>query len=201
MAITNSGELEQAVQDWLDRTDISGYAADFIVLAQGFLNTRLRTRQMVTTTTLSPTSGVFTLPSDYLSWRRVVEDASQRRPLEQISLEEAEELYPDLPSGRGIHFAIYGESLRVYPTITNDIELTYYAELTDFTGDSDTDWLLTDYPHIYLMAAKMFAFDFVSDPKADREQARLQNEIDQLNGQDNLAEFAATALHINGCTP
>lgn len=202
MAITNSGELETAVQDWLDRNDITGYAADYVTLAQGYLNMRLRCRQMVTTGTLSPTSGVFTLPSDYLQYRSIVEDASDRRSLEFITLDEAEEIYPDRPSGLGIHFTILGSDLRVYPTISNDIILTYYAKLGAFSQDSDTDWLLTAYPHIYLLGAKAFAYDFIDQGNRMAESfARLEAEIDQLNGQDMAAEFASAPLHIEGSTP
>lgn len=203
MAITNYGELKTKIADYMfDAGPIDTEAADIVTFAQGILNSRLRCREMVTTTDLSPTAGVFTLPTDYAMWRMVVEKASQRRPLEFLALEEAEEIFPDRPSGLGQYFTLYGSSLRVFPTISNDIELTYYQRLSAFANDAATDWLLDRYPHIYLCAGQMVAAEFLKDDAEYAKHAQsLQTYIDMLHGQDDLAEMSAVGLHIDGVTP
>lgn len=203
MAIANYGDLKTRIGDFMfDAGIVDTEAADIVTLSQAMLNVKLRCREMVTSTDLSPTSGVFTLPSDYAQWRMVVEKASQRRPLEFISMEEAEEIYPDRPSGLGVHFTITGSSLRVFPTIANDINFVYYARLGAFADDDATDWLLTRYPHVYLCAGQMIAAEFIKDDaEYAKHAAALERYVDMIHAQDDLAEMASAGIHIQGVTP
>ena len=203
MAITNYGELKTAIQAWqYDASDIATYAADIVTLSQGYLNRFLRCREMMTVTSLSPTAGVFTVPTGYLQWRRVVEEDTSRRPLLYITPEKADDLYPQRPSGEGRYFTIIGSDLRVYPTITNDIEFTYYAGLSAFGSDGATDWLLTKFPNLYLSAGAMFAAEFIKDDNEVSKQATIvQRYIDMLNAEDDHTEFANVAFMAEGFTP
>jgi len=203
MALANYGDLKTRIADFMfDAGIVDTEAADIVTLSQAMLNTTLRSREMVTSVDLSPTAGVFTLPTDYAQWRMVVEKASQRRPLEYITMEEAEEVYPDRPSGLGQYFTITGSSLRVFPTITNDINFVYYARLGAFASDSATDWLLTRYPHVYLCAGQMVAAEFIKDDaEYAKHAAALERYISMIHGQDDAAEIASAGLHIQSITP
>lgn len=201
MAITNFGELKTAITDWAAET-LTTEAPDLIMLAQDYFDMNLRHREMVTQTDLSPTAGVFTLPADYKQYRKVVEKASIRRPLTAITEDQADRLYATRPAGLGCHFSIVGNSLRVYPTISNDIELTYYAHFAAFSANEDTDWLLTKKPLAYLRCCQMMAADFLKD---DNEYAKYQAITDSyiatLNEESVVGEFADVEMALSGVTP
>ena len=200
MSLSTYGQLKTAIQNWqYNAGTLTAEAADLVTLAQGYINRRLRCRQMVTTTDLSPTSGVFTIPSNYLQVRSVVELDTYRRPLQYIAPEKADAFYPYRESGEGRHFTIVGSSLRVYPTVTNDIELTYYAALAAFTDDADTDWLLTRFPNLYLNAGQMYAAEFLKDDAEVSKQAVIVDQyIGMLNAEDDGAEWATGAYQAEG---
>jgi hypothetical protein len=204
MAITNYGELKTAVQTWMfDAGDIGTNAADMVTLAQGYLNRRIRCRDMITQADITPTAGLFTIPSDFLQPRHVAElFSTSRRPLRLITLERADRLYPDREAGQGIWYAIIGSSIRVFPTITNDIELTYYARLGAFASDSATDWLLTKFPNLYLSAACMYAAEFLKDDAEVQKQASIvEMYVSMLNSEDDAAELADAEYIAEGFNP
>jgi hypothetical protein len=201
MAITNYGELKTAIRDWMFAdADIASNAADFVTLAQGYLNRRLRCRDMITQATLSiDVNNLFALPSDYLQWRNLVEVASLRRPLSYITQEEADEVYPDRPSGLGVNFTIIGSNIRVYPVPANDLELTYYAHLGAFPTDADTDWLLTKFPNLYLAAGCMMAAEYLKDDgEAQKQLAIVDMYVGMLSAEDDLGEMSNAGMHIEG---
>lgn len=55
MAISTYTELQQAVQDWMDRTDIAGNVVDMVTLAEARLNRKLKVVE--TNATLTGTAG------------------------------------------------------------------------------------------------------------------------------------------------
>lgn len=204
MAITNYGELKTAIRDWMFAdADITSNAADFVTLAQGWLNRNLRCREMITVGNISIGSGVYALPSDYLQYVHVVETGSSiRRPLTFISQTEADRVYPSRPSGLGECFTIIGTNIRVYPTPTNQIELTYYAKLGAFASDSATDWLLTKLPNLYLSAGCMFAAEYLKDDaEAQKHLAISQMYVDQLKAEDDANILFGAAYFGDSPTP
>lgn len=205
MALSNYGDLKTAIAKWMmDSGNVvdDAIASDCVALSQALFNTRLRCREMLTTTDLSPTSNVFTLPDDYAQWDRVVEKASPRRSLHQISAEQADARYPHRSSGLGECFTIVGSELTVFPLISNDIELTYYQRIAAFSSETATDWLLTRYPHVYLCAGQMYAADYLKDAAEYAKHAQsLSTYIDMLSGQDDAALYAGGPVYGSGMKP
>ncbi len=77
MAITNFTELLSAISNWHQRSysSTSGWdstrAKEGIAIFENCANRRLRVRQMESTSAITMTSGVGTIPTDYLQWRMV----------------------------------------------------------------------------------------------------------------------------------
>ncbi|MCP5099922.1 MAG: hypothetical protein GY943_30585 [Chloroflexi bacterium] len=198
MAITNYGELKTAVSEHVGET-LTSVVVDLVTMAQDHLSTELRHRRMITNTDLSPTAGEFTLPADYKWHHRCVELASTRRNLDYITPVVADEIYPSRPAGLGINYTIEGNLLRVYPTITNDIELVYYADFAAFSGDSDTDWLLTKQPLLYLRTCELMAAEYLKDDEEYAKHSAVVNRlIAKLNIESDLAHQANAGINFSG---
>lgn len=208
MAISTYSELQTAILDWADRPDLSSYAPDFIALATAMFNVGqqgvkpIRVREMEEVTTLSPSSGVFTVPSDYLQYRRVVELASIRRELRYIAPSYAEQYYAARPSGQPNDFTIVGSSLYAFPTTANDIELTYYQKIPDLSGSNTSNWLLTKAPHLYLHAGLMQLALFTRDNDLlARSTQIVVSLIEGLGDQDELGNYARVGVRMGGVRP
>src|SRR5262249_19196406 len=154
MAITTYSELQTAIGNWLNRTDLTDRIPEFIALAEAQMNRRLRVRQMVTRAEAALAGEFVSAPSDMLE------------PI-QMSLEISESdigllryVAPErLLAGKvGIastaepeFFTVVGGSLQLLPApdTTYTGEITYYARLPPLASNS-TNWLLSGYPDAYL---------------------------------------------------
>src|SRR3954469_10493969 len=110
MAITTYAELQTAITNWLDRTDLSSRIPEFIALYESKVNRRLRVRQQITSTTLTPSSGSASLPSDFLEWKRVTWAGSTKQELEYVSPLQFDGIDTDSPSGTPARFTIEGST-------------------------------------------------------------------------------------------
>lgn len=207
MAITTYSELVTAIQNYLmDRTDLATPAPEFItlgeaVIAYGFDSPTmkihpLRCRDMETISTVTLTSGVGTLPTDYLQYRRVVEAAvSPRRELEYITPSGADQQYPSRSSGSGHHFTIIGSSIYTFPLVATSCELTYYARVPALTASATTNWLLTKNPNIYLRASLFHAAEYIkNDAEMQKQAGFLKALIGAMNGTDQMASQAKAGV-------
>jgi hypothetical protein len=208
MALATYSDLVTAIGDNLARSDLASYIPDFIVQSEQVFNhgsesiDPLRVRDMETVDSLSPTNNVYTLPDDYLQYRRVTEEASSRRALDYIDPMGVDQLYPLRTSGYSNHFTIIGNSLYTYPLSTNDVELVYYASIPALTDVATTNWLMTKAPSLYLRMSLMFAADFIKDEAAVAKNAQMAKAlIDGMNRSGMLANYARAGLTLRGVTP
>jgi hypothetical protein len=208
MAITDYSSLVTAIGDDLARSDLTSYIPDFIMQAEQVFNhgsesiDPLRVRDMETIDSLSPTSNVYTLPDDYLQYRRVTEESPPRRPLDYIDPMGVDQLYPLRASGYSNHFTIIGNSLYTYPLSTNDVELVYYATIPALTSLATTNWLITKAPSLYLRMSLMFAASFLKlDAEVAKNAQMAKALIDGMNRSGMMANYARAGLTLRGITP
>jgi hypothetical protein len=71
MSLSTYSDLQTQVANWLARSDLTQYIPDMITLFEAAACRRLKVRPMETTVSLATTSGVASLPSDFLGYRRV----------------------------------------------------------------------------------------------------------------------------------
>lgn len=199
---TYSDLVTAVTSDWPARSDIATNADQFIALAEAIFNNKLRMRQMETTVSLTPVSNLCTLPSDYIEYKRVVEKASIRRPLDYITEDAADRIYPDRAAGLACNFTIMGTQLQAFPLSSNDIELTYYQKIPGLTSTNTTNWLLTAHPNVYLHACLLYVGEFIKDAgRIATESQFLQSYIDIMMSAENRGKFGNAGVTLTGCTP
>lgn len=160
MSITSFAELKTAVLAWSERGDLSSYGSDFVTLCDVRIRKALaglpsRPREMETTTDLTPSSGVCTIPTDYMAMKRVQARTSAPRRLEYRTLDWLDEAYPDGAEGTPAFYTIMGSTagtttLLMFPLTTSSIRITYYAYPAVLSDGNTSNWLLAKYPDIYL---------------------------------------------------
>lgn len=204
MAITTFAELKTALAAWSDQgTALDSYMDDFVTLTTDSFNygtdamDALRVRDMIAVSSLTPASSVCTLPTDYLQYRRVVEEAGTRRELTYIAPSVADELYPSRQSGLANNFTIIGSSLYMYPLSSNDIELTYYQKIPHLSISNTTNWLLTKHPTLYLHGGLMQVGLFRNDDAlVQRSAAMMQTYMTGMRKSGEMAEYARASTRL-----
>jgi hypothetical protein len=172
MSITTYGELKTAVGSWLNRSDLTSYVADFVRLAEQriyfgsdgtFQSQPLRVPAMEAQTTGTVTGGSsISFPTRYLEAIRFqVSNGSTSWSLDYITpVQYARESnntgYPSYYTYLNNTIVVDGDSSVSYT-------LDYYQSLDLFTTDSDTNWILTNAPGIYLYASLLEAEPFLRD--------------------------------------
>ena len=163
MSITTYTELKTAIENWAARGDLTERLPEFIALFEAQLNRRLRVRQQVTSTTLTPSSGTATLPTDYLEWKRVTWNGNPTRQLQYVTPEYLGAINQDSASANPIYFTIEGSNLKVGPLSDTTLDFLYAQKVPALSDSATTNWLLTAHPDAYLYGSLEKLATFVQD--------------------------------------
>jgi hypothetical protein len=198
MAITDYDELKSAIADWLARDELTAFIPDFIVLFECDAARRLKVRPQATTTTLTPSSGVATLPTDYLGYQRVTWTGSPIHGLEYV----APALYASyLESGSDTPtvFTIEGTSLKVAPSSDTALTFSYFQRTPAVSGS--LNWLFANHVDAYLAGslAQAAAFNKGFDV-AGTWLARCDQIFREIQSLD-FNERQGMAVRVMGLTP
>lgn len=163
MTIANYTDLQAAITNWIDRTDLSSRIPEFIALFEAQINRRLRVRKQIVQTTLTPSSGSVALPADYLEWKRVTWTGSPRRELDYVTPSYLSGVNPDLHSDVPTYFTIEGLNLKVAALDNTNLEFLYAQKLPALSSGALTNWMLTDNPDAYLFGSLTMSATFTED--------------------------------------
>jgi|APGre2960657423_1045063.scaffolds.fasta_scaffold24987_3 hypothetical protein len=167
MALTTYTELKASVADWLNRTDLTTEIPDFISLAEAQMERTLRTRQMLTRTTLTVDSEFETTPADFLEVRALkLTSTNPDTPLSFMTMDSLDdEATRETGGGRPKFFGVVGTEFRFVPTpdAAYTAEIVYFANLNKLSASVATNFLLTSSPDAYLYGALLQAAPYLQD--------------------------------------
>lgn len=168
MSISTYDELQDAVANWLDRTDLTDRIPEFIAIAEARFN-RHEAVQFERLDTLILDARTVALPTDCKELLSLYFDDSTRRG--PIVIQSPEEINPSrlgpVTAGVPTHAAIYanGAGLLLHPTPDQSYTawITYITKLTPLSDTDTTNWLLTDHPDLYLFASLVAAEPYLKN--------------------------------------
>jgi hypothetical protein len=201
MSITTYSELQSAIGNWAGRDDLTTRLPEFIALFEAQLNRKLRVRQQITSTTLSPSSGTASLPSDYLEWKRVTWSGTPARQLQYATPEYASAVNPDGASADPIYFTIEGANLKVVPISDTSISFLYAQKVPALTDSNTTNWLLTAHPDAYLYGSLEKLATYTQDLSNGVSWHQLAAQALDEMWSLNFATTGASVQRAAGPTP
>lgn len=168
MAISTYSELQSAIADYLNRTDLTSVIPTFISLAEAKMNRELRTRDMLTRISVNPSTEFFNVPADFLETYSLEFDmgtASPRQSLEYVGQREAEVLKANKVSGNTRYYTIMDGQFNLIPApqLATALILIYYAKIPNLSVSQTTNWLLTKSPDLYLYSSLLEAMPYLKD--------------------------------------
>lgn len=159
MALSTNADLQAAIADWLNRSDLSAQIPDFLTLAQLKINRRLSIVEQEILTEITPVAQATTLPVG-TKFVVSVSDSNGRR-VEPVSMSEILD-YAAL-SGSVTRYSVSGDKIYFAPTPASDntdaFSVLYSAD-KDLNGGDSGPVLLQD---IYLNAALQEAYVYLKD--------------------------------------
>jgi hypothetical protein len=212
--IVDYASLRAAVTEYLARDQdvtLVGRIPTFIQLAEAKFNRQLFVRQMEQRATalinLALSEPEFiSLPSDFQSMRRVRLSSVTGKPaLEFKSGTQIDEYRFETfnVSGRPRYFTVFGDELEIAPTpdAAYTIEMVYRRKIPAL-AESDTNWLMTLAPDLYLYGALLESAPYI------KEDGRIQTwglgftaALNELNNLGLTSTFNAGPMTIRVSGP
>lgn len=201
MSLSTYSDLSGAVSSWTARGDyMAGNISNFVALFEAWANRVLRVRLMETSTSLSPSSGIASLPSDYLQWRRVTWAGTPSRELEYVHPSILRAYYGEVTDFTPTLFSIEGSSLETRSSDATSITLEYWQKVPSLETNS-TNWLMSAHPDLYLYGSLVEAYLFNQDQEnAIVWKQRRDSLADEIRLLDR-ATIGPGAIRVFGQTP
>ena len=156
---SNYGELKSELSDLLFNQRFIARYDRFTRFFEADANSRLRVLPMEASVLLTTVGGDVALPADYLLWRTVRPTLPGSPPVPTFHppYDELDYVHPAYlpPVGRGFDrlFTIEGNTFKVRPVDdrVGAYDFHYYQKIPTLVGNnSNSNWLLTEYPNVYL---------------------------------------------------
>lgn len=156
MTITTYAELQAAVADWVERSDLTTRLPTFIANAEAKVNRVLRERQQQGQSTASVDTALSALPTDFREVITVQARASGAEPYSKLDPAPSDVVatYDDDAglTGRPRFWGLIGDQILLYPTPEQayTVLLTYFKKVPALSDAATSNWLLVEGPDVYL---------------------------------------------------
>lgn len=200
MALSTFSGLKTAVANWTHRDDLYDIAPDFITLVENRINRSLRVIQqeeialLTVDTTAGYTYGFAALPTDFLAVRTIYVESSPIQELTYVTPNEMDRLSQ---SGQPLaHYTISRDQIRLDGTSSSNIYLNYYAKVAALSVSNETNWLVDQYPDVYLYGVLAEAFSYCqADDQATKYGQLFIDSIDSLQ-RSNSTRKSGQSMQI-----
>ena len=178
--ITTYAELQTAVGNWLNRTNLTDRIPEFIQLAEARFRRKLDDLDQDASATITLTNGVGSLPADFGAMKSV-EDSTIGR-VEYVSPSQFAD-YLDTSSDPAVVFTIIGSEIKTLPAGSGSLDVVYKLGLPSLSDTNTTNWLLDRAPDVYLFGALLQAEFFGWN---DERLPLIKSAHDEMLGELNV---------------
>lgn len=189
MAMANYSELQASIANWLHRSDLTAVIPDFIALAESRINRAFSARgtEVETVLTTTPHSAFVDLPADFGT--PIVLWIESFIPRQELILKQASELnYSPIESFPNF-WAIKSNQIQLN-RIAGDsypLRLRYLQNIN--IAVTNTNYVLTNYPDIYLYGVLVEAASFIRDEaQAPIWQQKFEAAMIEAQSSENSAK-------------
>jgi hypothetical protein len=200
MSIASYSELQTALGNWLNRSDLSAYFPDFIALGEARIYRDLRIQCMETALSSAISGGVVAVPAGYLALKYAYINTTPVRALQRKDAEWIYQNYPTRASdGEPRYIAreasnfIFGP----YPDSAYNVSGIYYKRLSALSNDNATNWFTANAPDILLWAALCEAAPFLKDDaRVGLWEKKYEITKERIQREDEQEEFSGSPISV-----
>ena len=197
MALSNYGELKTAIADFLNRDDMTAIIPTFVALAEAQIARDLDHWQQERRVTTTLNERFENLPTDWLKTVNMyLNDGS---PIKYASVAEIarQKVLSNDTAGKPRLYTINSGQIEFYPAPDEGYTLTmvYRARIPAFSEDTDYNWLLREYPDVYLYAILMQSAPYLQEDQRVATWAQLYSAaVANMNKDDAEARYSGGPL-------
>jgi len=201
MSIDTYANLQTAIANWLDRSDLTARIPEFITLAETRIMRRLRVRGMEERSITSLVSGqeYYGLPDDFLEVRDVQVNTNPLSRLKYMTPRELDDTYPNDSQGTPAAFTIIGNEVQLKPTpnITTDFEIAYFEKIPNLSDSNTTNWLTANAPDLLLYGSLIESEAYlVNDQRVPLWKSAFDEAINDANKQANKGRWPQGPIQV-----
>jgi len=187
MALSNYGELKTAIADFLNRDDLTSVIPTFVALAESQIARDLRHWRQERRVTTTLDERFENLPTDWIEGIHLyLSDGSQ---IEYASVAEIgrQKVLTNDTAGKPRLYTINSGQIEFYPAPDDEYTLTmvYYARIPAFAIDADDNWLLSNYPDVYLYGSLLQSAPYLAEDARIAVWAQLYGASVKNLGDDS----------------
>lgn len=199
MSFTTYAELQTTIAGYLARSDLTTQIPDFITLAETRLRRDLRIRQMLSTTTLTCTSGTATvnIPSDFLEVKDFVVTGNPVMPLNYESPSLFSRNSRSMDAGKPLNYTVLASTFKLAPIPDSNYTLSLvYSIAPPFLSTSNTsNTFLTVCPDLLLYASLLEAEPYLmNDARINTWGTMYDRAISSLTKSDENTQYSGVPL-------
>ena len=199
MSFTTYAELQTTIAGYLARSDLTTQIPDFITLAETRLRRDLRIRQMLSTTTLTCTSGTATvnIPSDFLEVKDFVVTGNPVMPLNYESPSLFSRNSRSMDAGKPLNYTVLASTFKLAPIPDSNYTLSLvYSIAPPFLSTSNTsNTFLTVCPDLLLYGALIEAEPYLmNDARINTWGTMFDRAMGSLTRSDEKGQFSGVPL-------
>lgn len=199
MALATLADLRTLIATTINRSDLTAYIDDFISLARVDINARFRVGSQESTAAVTMTAGspYLALPTNFGELRKFTYSAGtgDTRELTLAPFSPMPNSEASSENGQPKNYAIVGDNFWLTPTPNAAYTGTvwFYLEVPefDYTTPTDTNWLMTKYPNVYLYGSLLAALPKVgNDVRAPVWNSYYEAAISAITKDDKAKRYA-----------
>lgn len=188
-AIPEYSDLCTKVADWMHRTDLLSLMPTFVAMAEENMSADIQSRSMDAKTTLTTVPSVSTLPlpGDMVEMRRLQVVDSYNTVLKYVSPDQIGVDYDRNLQARPVEFTVIGGNIELAPIPDSaySIELTYKQRVPALSRTNPSNWVLANWPSIYLFGTMIQACNYAMDFERQAvAQKMYQEAVNNVNSVD-----------------
>jgi hypothetical protein len=199
MSFTTYAELQTTIAGYLARSDLTTQIPDFITLAETRLRRDLRIRQMLSSTTLTCTSGTATvnIPSDFLEVKDFVVTGNPVMPLNNESPSLFSRNSRSMDAGKPLNYTVLATTFKLAPIPDSNYTLSLvYSIAPPFLSTSNTsNTFLTVCPDLLLYASLLEAEPYLmNDARINTWGTMFDRAMSSLTRSDEKGQYSGVPL-------
>jgi hypothetical protein len=199
MSFTTYAELQTTIAEYLARSDLTTQIPDFIRLAEVRLRRDLRIRQMLTSTSLTCTSGTATvnIPSDFLEVKDFVVTGNPVFPLNYESPSLFSRNSRSMDAGKPLDYTVLASTFKLapIPDFAYTLSLVYSAAPPFLSTSNTSNTFLTVCPDLLLYGALIEAEPYLmNDARINTWGTMFDRAMGSLTRSDEKGQFSGVPL-------
>ena len=195
-------ELKDQVRNFINKPDIDQTIDTFIDLAEADIARKVRHWKMEKRATVQLDDQYSRVPTDWLESIRFYLSGGDTYELELASRSEllSRRMNSVNTSGRPKYYTMSDGAFEIYPTpdAAYTAELLYFSQNTALSDENTSNWLLSDYPDVYLYGTLAHTAPFLGEDQRLPIWAQLyQSALDGVNMASEKARYSGSGLRMN----